>query len=130
MFFNRKLKSFGVGDTILCLFYKTFIQSAILYGLVSWFRANSNEKQQALARIYKQATLICGSKLQTVNNLYQQRVVYKRKTFMSDSSHHSHRHFTVLPSGVRLCSVNTGTERIGKSFIPQAISLYDSQYRR
>ncbi len=53
--------------------------------------------------------------------------IRKARRIINDSSHPSHRLFSLLPSGRRLRSIRSRTSQLRDSFFPQAIRLMNSQ---
>ncbi len=60
-------------------------------------------------------------------DIYTRRCIRKARRIINDSSHPSHRLFSLLPSGRRLRSIRSRTSRLRDSFFPQAIRLMNSQ---
>ncbi len=114
LFFLRWLRKFGMSPSILRSFYTCSVESIL-----------SNRK--ALQRVVRTARHIVGGELPSLQDIYTRRCIRKARRIIKDSSHPSHRLFSLLPSGRRLRSIPSRTSRLRDSFFPQAIRLMNSQ---
>ncbi len=103
LFFLRRLRKFGMSPSILRSFYTCTVES-ILTGCI-----------------------IVGGELPSLQDIYTRRCIRKARRIINDSSHPSHRLFSLLPSGRRLRRIRSCTSRVRESFFPQAIRLMNSQ---
>ena len=66
---------------------------------------------------------ITGAKLPVIQDLYTRQCQRKALKIVKDSSHPSHRLFSLLPHGKRYRSTKSRTKRLLNNFYPQAIRL-------
>ncbi len=78
---------------------------------------------QALQRVVRTARHIVGGELPSLQDIYTRQCIRKARRIIKDSSHPSHSLLSLLPSGRRLCSIQSRTSRLRDSFFPQAIRL-------
>ena len=83
----------------------------------------SASDRKALQRVLRTAQYITGAKLPAIQDLYTRRFQKKALTIVKDSSHPSHRLFSLLLHGKRYRSAKSRTKRLLNSFYPQAIRL-------
>ncbi len=91
----RQLRKFRVSPAILKTFYSGAIESV----------------------------LISGSALPSLQDIYLKRCKSRAAKILKDSTHPGNHLFCLLPSGKRFRSVMAKTERLRRSFFPQAIRL-------
>ncbi len=96
--------------------------STLLYILFNSFNAAN-----PLQRVVRTARHIVGGELPSLQDIYTRRCIRKARRIINESSHPSHRLFSLLPSGRRLRSIRSCTSRLRDSFFPQAIRLMNSQ---
>ncbi len=72
------------------------------------------------------AERISGSALPSLQDIYLKRCKSRAAKIIKDSNHPGNRLFTLLPSGKRFRSMIAKTERLRRSFYPQAIRLLNS----
>ncbi len=94
--------------------------TSVLYGNAS------NQDGKALQRVVHLAEHISGSTLPSLQDIYLKRCKSRAAKIIKDSNHPSNRLFFLLPSGKRFRSMMAKTERLRKSFFPQAIRLLNS----
>jgi hypothetical protein len=117
----RRLKRFGMGPQILKKLYSCTIESMI----TAWYGNCSASDHKALQRVMRTAQYITGSKLPTIQDIYNSQS-QKAHKIVRDSSHPSHRLFSLLPHGKRYRSAKSRTKRLLNSFYPQAIRLLNN----
>ncbi len=127
LFFLRRLRKFGMSPSILRSFYICTVES-ILTGCFTCLVGNSTAgNRKALQRVVRTARHIVGGELPSLQDIYTRRCIRKARRIINDSSHPSHRLFSLLPSGRCLSSIRSRTSRLRDSFFPQAIRLMNSQ---
>ncbi len=109
LFFLRQLRKFGMSPSILRSFHTCTVES------------------KALQRVVRTARHIVGGELPSLQDIYTRRCIRKARRIINESSHPSHRLFSLLPSGRRLRSIRSCTSRLRDSFFPEAIKLMNSQ---
>ncbi len=121
----RQLRKFRVSPTILKTFYSGTIESVLtqVYFSVVWKQLQSRLQSLAESCALSWAHLRVCSPL-SAGHLPQ--TLQKQSCQNSDSNHPGNCLFTLLPSGNRFRSLMAKTERLRRSFFPQAIRLLNS----
>ena len=110
----------GMGPQILKMFYSCTILTGYI---TAWYGNCSASDCKALQRLVRTAQYITGAKLTAIQDLYNRRCQRKNQTIVKDSSHPSHRLFSLLLHGKRYRSTKSRSKRLLNSFYPQAIRL-------
>ncbi len=119
----RQLRKFRVSPAILKTFYSGAIESVLTQCISVWYGNVSNQDCNALQRVVRLAERISGSALPSLQDIYLKRCNSRAVKIIKDSNHPSNRLFILLPSGKRFRSMMAKTERLRRSFFPQAIRL-------
>ncbi len=127
LFFLRRLRKFGMSPSILRTFYTCTVESILTGCITSWFGNSTAGNCKALQRVVQTASHIVGGELPSLQDIYTRQCIRKAWRIINDSSHPSHRLFSLLPSGRHLRSIRSRTSRLRDSFFPQAIRLMNSQ---
>ncbi len=116
---------FRVSPAILKTFYSGAIESVLTQCISVWYGNSSNQDCKALQRVVRLAERISGSALPSLQEqaIYIKRCKSRAAKIIKDSTHHL---FCLLPSGKRFRSMMAKTERLRRSFFPQAIRLLNS----
>ncbi len=122
----RQLRKFRVSPTILKTFYSGAIESVLTQCISVWFSNATNQDCKALQRVVRLAERISGSALPSLQDIYLKRCRSRAVKITKDSNHPGNCLFTLLPSGKRFRSLMAKTERLRRSFFPQAIRLLNS----
>ena len=122
----RRLKRFGLGPQILKRFYSCTIESILTGCITTWYGNCSASDRKALQRVVRTAQYITWVKLPAIQDLYTRRCQRKALKIVRDSSHPSHRLFSLLPHGKRYHSTKSRSKRLLNSFYPQAMRLLNS----
>ena len=112
-----------MGPQILKRFYSCTIRSFLTGSMTAWYGNCSTFDRKALQRVVRMTQYITGAKLPAIQNLYTRRCQRKALKNVKDSSHPSHRLFSLLPHGKRYRSTMSRSKRHLNSFYPQAIRL-------
>ncbi len=91
-----------------------------------WYNNATNQDCKALQRVVRLAERISGSALPSLQDIYLKRCKSRAAKIIKDSNHPGNHHFCLLPSGKRFRSMLAKTERLRRSFFPQAIRLLNS----
>ncbi len=121
----RQLRKFRVSPAILKTFYSGAIESVLTQCISVWYNNATNQDCKALQRVVRLAERITGSALPSLQDIYLKRCK-SRAAKIKDSNHPGNHHFCLLPSGKRFRSMMAKTERLRRSFFPQAIRLLNS----
>ncbi len=121
----RQLRKFRVSPAILKTFYSGAIESVLTQCISVWYNNATNQDCKALQRVVRLAERISGSALPSLQHIYLKRC-RSRAVKIKDSTHPGNHLFSLLPSGRRFRSMMAKTERLRKSFFPQAIRLLNT----
>ena len=130
MYCLRKLRSFDVNSNLLSIFYNASVLSILSFGIVCWGGGISVHEKGRLEKIVKKASRIIGENQLSIQNLYDRRLTDKVRQILSDTTHPLYNYFEnerIDRSG-RLRTPRTNTNRYKTSFIPRAISVYNSEF--
>ncbi len=117
----RQLRKFRVSPAILETFYSGDIECISV-----WYGNSSNQDCKSLQRVVRLAERISGSTLPSLQDIYLKRCKSRAAKIIKDSNHPGNHLFCLLPSGKRFRSMMAKTERLKRSFFPQAIRLLNS----
>ncbi len=105
----RQQGRFRVSPAILKTFYSGAIESALTQCISVWYGNSSNQD--------------CKTRMQ---DIYLKRCKSRAAKIIKDSNHPSNHLIRLLPSGKRFRSMMAKTERLRRSFFPQAIRLLNT----
>ncbi len=91
-----------------------------------WYGNSSNQDCKALQRVVRLAERISGSTLPSLQDIYLKRCKSRAAKIIKDSNHPGNHLFRLLPSGKHFRSMMAKTERLRRSFFPQAIRLLNT----
>ncbi len=91
-----------------------------------WYNNATNQDCKALQRVVRLAEHISGSALPSLQDIYLKRCKSRAAKIIKASNHPGNHFFISLPSGKRFRSMMAKTERLRRSFFPQAIRLLNS----
>ncbi len=107
-------------------FYSGAIESVLTQCISVWYNNATNQDCKALQRVVRLAERISGSTLPSLQDIYLKRCKSRTAKIIKDSNHPGNHLFILLPSGRRYRSMLAKTERLRRSFFPQAIRLLNS----
>ncbi len=122
----RQLSKFRVSPAILKTFYSGAIESVLTQCISVWYGNSSNQDCKALQRVVRLAEHISGSTLPSLQGIYLKRCKSRAAKIIKDSTHPGNHLFRLLPSGRCFRSMMAKTERLRRSFFPQAIRLLNT----
>ncbi len=125
----RQLRKFRVSPAILKTFYSFYsgaIESVLTQCISVWYGNSSNQDCKALQRVVRLAESISGSALPSLHDIYFKRCKSRAAKILKDSTHPGNHLFILLPSGKHSRSMMAKTERLRRSFFPQAIRLLNT----
>ncbi len=122
----RQLRKFRVSPVILKTFYSGAIESILTQCISVWYGNASNQDSKAPQRVVRLAERISGSALPSLQVIYLKRCKSRAVKITKDTNHPGNHLFILLPSGKRFSSMMAKTERLRRSFFPQAIRLLNS----
>ncbi len=123
----RKLAKFNVDKTLLTLFYRSFVESVVIFSLICWYGSITLKQKNSISRLIRVGSCITGSKQKSLGELYQKQMLRRVESILSDSSHPLQAEFQMLPSGSRYKLPKLRTNRYKHSFVPAAILLLNSK---
>ncbi len=115
-----------VSPAILKTFYSGAIESVLTQCISVCYGNSSNQDCKALQRVVRLAERISLSALPSLQDIYLKHCKSRAAKIIKDSNHPGNRLFMLLPSGKRFRSMMAKTERLRRSFFPQAIRLLNS----
>ncbi len=122
----RQLRKFRVSSAILKTFYSGAIESVLTQCISVWYGNSSNQDCKALQRVLRLAERISGSALPSLQDIYLKPCKSRAAKIIKDSNHPGSRLLILLPYGKCFRSMMAKTERLRRSFFPQAIRLLNS----
>ncbi len=122
----RQLRKFRVSPTILKTLYSGAIEGVLTQCISVWCDNSLNQDCKALQRVMRLAERISGSALPSLQDIYLKRCKSRAAKILKDSNHPGNHIFCLLPSGKRFRSMMAKTERLRRSFFPQAIRLLNT----
>ncbi|KAK1787403.1 hypothetical protein P4O66_002727 [Electrophorus voltai] len=117
----RCLRDFRLPSKVLQNFYSCTIESILTGNITVWFGNSTKQDRQALQRVVRSAECITRTELPDLQTIYYKRCQTKARRIVKDPTHPNNRLFSLLRSGRRFRSLKTKTERLKRSFFPQAI---------
>ncbi|KAK1784329.1 hypothetical protein P4O66_003518 [Electrophorus voltai] len=117
----RRLRDFRLPSKVLQNFYTCTIKSILTGNITVWFGNSTKQDRQALQRVVRSAERITHTELPDLQTIYYKRCQTKARKIVKDPTHPNNRLFSLLRSGRRFRSLKTKTERLKRSFFPQAI---------
>lgn len=128
LYFLRRLRSFHVCNKMLQMFYQSVVASTILFAVVSWGAGIKAKDANKLRKLIRKAESVVGSKLVTLEEVVEDRILAKLLAIMDHPSHPLHKTLDKLRSSFshRLIQPRCSKERYRKSFLPTAIRLFNS----
>ena len=114
MCFVRMLKKCYIDKSIMSMFYKSFVESVLNFGLFNWYGGSSSAARGKVKRIVTSARRL-GCNAPSLEELYHDLMRKKCNHIQSDPSHSLSSNFEELPSESRLRTIYCRTERFRKS---------------
>lgn len=133
MYCMRKLYSFHVNPNVLAIFYNSVICGMWRYCLLGWGGNSSKTNKNRINQQVKKAEKMIGEALTDVDCTYNALLSRKVDVIWNDTNHPLHNHIKncLIPRSGRLRMPTFGTKnRHPLSFIPRAIRLYNSNFKR
>ena len=126
LFLLNRLKRFGISPQILKRFYSCTIESILTGCITAWYGNCSASDRKALQRVVRTSQYITGAKVPAIQDLYTRRCQRKALKIVKNSSHSSHRLFSLLLYGKRFRRTKFRTKMLLNSFYPQVIRLLNN----
>lgn len=126
LFHLRRLRKFKASSKLLVTFYTATVGSVLSASITAWYGSCSSQDRKALHRVIRCAERVTRTALPDLQDIYTQRCRSRAGRIMRDIHHPDHKLFAWLPSGKRLRSIRARTERLKRSFFPQATRILNS----
>lgn len=123
LYFLRKLKALKVSKSILTMFYKSIVQSNLSFCIANWFEMCSASDNKKITRIIKCAKRM-GCDISDIQCIYKKALLCKMLKIRKNMDHPLTNKFVLLPSGKRMRSIPSKTNRYRDSFVLSAIRHY------
>ena len=120
----RILNNIGVDRHILCLFYRSIIESVLTYSIVTWFGPSNDKDQNKLVKIIRAARRM-NIEAKPLSVLFNDACMKMVRKIMKDKTHPLHGKFKFLKSGRRLSVPKHRTSRYAQTFVPWGVKLYN-----
>ncbi|KAL0199448.1 hypothetical protein M9458_007988, partial [Cirrhinus mrigala] len=127
----RRLRDFRLPSKVLRNFYSCTIESILTGNILTWFGNSTMQDRRALQRVVRSAERTIHTELPNLHSIYSRRCWTKARKIVKDLSHPNNGLFSLMRSGKRFRSLKANTERLRRSFFPQAIrslNQYITQY--
>ncbi|RXN38167.1 SCAN domain-containing 3-like isoform X2 [Labeo rohita] len=127
----RRLRDFRLPSKVLRNFYSCTIESILTGNILTWFGNSTMQDRRALQRVVRSAERTIHTELPDLHSIYSRRCWTKARKIVKDLSHPNNGLFSLMRSGKRFRSLKANTERLRRSFFPQAIrslNQYITQY--
>ncbi len=122
----KKARQRNSGSAILKTFYSGAIESVLTQFISVWNGNGSSQDCKALQRVVRLAECISGSALHSLQHIYLKRCKSRADKIIKVTNHPGNCLLILLTSGKRFRSLVAKTERLRRSFFPQAIRLLNS----
>ncbi len=83
----RKQRSLNLDKTLMCMFYRSYIESLLSFSLLCWFNSLKVKNKNGFERIVNQGSKITGSKQMSMTQLYHRQVLGKAQSILLNDSH-------------------------------------------
>ena len=122
--FLRLLWNVNVDRAILSLFYKSTIESILVFSISICYGTLTVKDKYKWKKIVKSAGRLKAN-TEPLDVLYESTVMKQVGRIMNDDSHPLHCYYNYLRSGRRLALPLQRTSRFKNSFIPKSIKLFN-----
>ncbi|KAK0133341.1 putative RNA-directed DNA polymerase from transposon BS [Merluccius polli] len=112
--FLRLLKKNNLSERLLVLFYRSTIESILMYCVTVWYAGCPVADRKLVQRVINTAQRIIGCPLPSLEEIGKTRLLSKATKIIKDCSHPGHSLFELLPSGRCYRCLKTRTSRFRK----------------
>ena len=123
LYFLRKLNTFNVDRKMMSLFYKSFIESVLVFAMIAWYGNLNIRDKNHLSHIVK----VAGFSQSPLMVIFDQQVLRKARSILDCTNHPLHSEFVILPSGRRFRVPLFKTNMGKNSFVLCAITQLNLQ---
>ena len=97
IYFLQKRRSLGVTKSVLCNFYKCFIQSVLTFGFLYWFGGLTLKNRNVSIKFVNVCGKVVGDRQMSMSMLYERQVLRKARETLKDPTHILAKHYQHLP---------------------------------
>ncbi len=126
LYFPRKMSSFNVSSEMMTLFYRSFIESVLIFCIIAWYGNLTVANKNRLGSLINVASKISGRRQAHLIDLYKRQVIKKATSIQECLDHPLQTEFELLPTGRRLRVPLIRTNRYRVSFVPAAILMLNN----
>ena len=123
LYFLRKLKYFNIDNKLLCLFYKSVIESIFTFCLICWGGNTTASDKLLIERVIKRAGKLSKAGFQNFDSLYNELCLKKIMSIVEDSSHPLRDQISFSVRLGRPLFMRCRRERYRSSLLPTAVRL-------
>jgi len=121
-------------STVPCCnyFFSSIICSVLTFGSTVWGSNITDFDKKRLERVIKKASTLIGISQDSLKDMTDKKVYNKLTNIFKDESHPLRQEFDnlVIARSGRLRLPKVNTERYLKSFVPNAVKIFNSKYSR
>lgn len=130
LYLLRKLRSFNVCIKMLEMFYQSLVASGLFFTVVCWGSSIGASDTNRINKLIRRAGSVIGCKQDTVEAVVERRTLNKLFSIMDNPDQPLHHTLDRQRSSFsnRLLQLRCPRDRYRKSFLPQAIALYNSSH--
>ncbi|GAA6107961.1 thymidylate kinase isoform X1 [Tachysurus ichikawai] len=128
LYFLRMLRKNNIESKLLVSFYRSTIESVLVYCISVWYSSCTAADKKALHKIVNTAQKITGCPLPSLESIAHSHYLSRAKNIIKDTFHPGHHLFNLLPSGRRYRSLRAKTARLQNSFFPVATRTLNSMH--
>ncbi len=115
--FLRVLRKNSLECKLLVSFYRSTIESVLVYCISVWYSSCTAADKKALQRIINTAQKITGCSLPSLESIARSHYLSRAKNIIKDTSHPGHHLFNLLPSGRRYRSLRAKNHSLAEQFL-------------
>ena len=97
IFCLQKLRALNVSAAFLCTFYRSCIESVLIFSFLCWFGGLNVKSKNVLNKVVNVCGKVMGERQEHLSQLYECHVVWK--VIVDDNSHVLAKCYEILPSG-------------------------------
>lgn len=126
MCFIKTYLSFNAHSRMSLMFYRALIESVMIFCVICWYGNASKVHRRSVGKVVTIACKLFGLQLQSIENIYKERVLSKANIIVNDKRHPLSYAFEILTSGWWYYMPRCMKNRPKLSFMPQAIKFLNS----
>ena len=111
LYFFRLLRSFGIDNTIIAMFYSSVMQIVVAFNAITWWASVGKGQQDTLNRIRKKAIKLFGDTVPLLDDIVTKNAIKKVTTIRTDISHPLNHQYATMRSNHRFRAISARTLR-------------------